>query len=62
MRGADVNLKNREGDSPLECCSQSSKVWSTLQANKRQREASGERRASAEKLLNRCDVQIIKLV
>ncbi|XP_047017705.2 histone-lysine N-methyltransferase EHMT1 isoform X1 [Ictalurus punctatus] len=53
LRGADVNLKNREGDSPLECCSQNSKVWSALHASKRQREASGEGRASGEKLLNR---------
>ncbi|XP_076836898.1 histone-lysine N-methyltransferase EHMT1 isoform X2 [Brachyhypopomus gauderio] len=51
--GADVSLKNREGDTPVECCSQNSKGWTTLQASRRQREASSEQISSAEKLLNR---------
>uniref|UniRef100_A0A8C8G8B1 Euchromatic histone-lysine N-methyltransferase 1b n=1 Tax=Oncorhynchus tshawytscha TaxID=74940 RepID=A0A8C8G8B1_ONCTS len=34
-RGADVNLKNREGETPPDCCSHSSRVWLTLQTNRR---------------------------
>ncbi|KAJ8286521.1 hypothetical protein GJAV_G00040110 [Gymnothorax javanicus] len=42
-RGADVLLKNREGETPLECCSHNSKVWSALQASRKLREARGSR-------------------
>uniref|UniRef100_A0A674ESB8 Euchromatic histone-lysine N-methyltransferase 1b n=1 Tax=Salmo trutta TaxID=8032 RepID=A0A674ESB8_SALTR len=38
-RGVDVNLKNREGETPPDCCSRSSRVWLTLQTNRRIREA-----------------------
>uniref|UniRef100_A0A8C7U258 Euchromatic histone-lysine N-methyltransferase 1b n=1 Tax=Oncorhynchus mykiss TaxID=8022 RepID=A0A8C7U258_ONCMY len=38
-RGADVNLKNREGETPPDCCSHSSRVWLTLQTNRRVKEA-----------------------
>uniref|UniRef100_A0A4W5KC69 Euchromatic histone-lysine N-methyltransferase 1b n=1 Tax=Hucho hucho TaxID=62062 RepID=A0A4W5KC69_9TELE len=38
-RGADVNLKNREGETPPDCCSHSSRVWLTLQTNRRAKEA-----------------------
>uniref|UniRef100_A0A8C7U1K2 Euchromatic histone-lysine N-methyltransferase 1b n=1 Tax=Oncorhynchus mykiss TaxID=8022 RepID=A0A8C7U1K2_ONCMY len=37
-RGADVNLKNREGETPPDCCSHSSRVWLTLQTNRRVKE------------------------
>uniref|UniRef100_A0A8C7LEL0 Histone-lysine N-methyltransferase EHMT1-like n=1 Tax=Oncorhynchus kisutch TaxID=8019 RepID=A0A8C7LEL0_ONCKI len=39
-RGVDVNLKNREGETPPDCCSRSSRVWLTLQTNRRIRELS----------------------
>ncbi|XP_048875775.1 histone-lysine N-methyltransferase EHMT1 isoform X5 [Brienomyrus brachyistius] len=52
-RGANVNLKNREGETPLECCSHNSKVWSTLQANRKLKEAAGTQAQQEEKVLNR---------
>ena len=51
-RGSDVSLKNREGETPLECCSHNSKVWSTLQTSRRLKESRG-RATPAEKLLSR---------
>uniref|UniRef100_A0A669DRG7 Euchromatic histone-lysine N-methyltransferase 1b n=1 Tax=Oreochromis niloticus TaxID=8128 RepID=A0A669DRG7_ORENI len=38
-RGADVFLKNREGETPPDCCSHNSKVWAALQANRKERDA-----------------------
>ncbi|KTF85204.1 hypothetical protein cypCar_00024574, partial [Cyprinus carpio] len=52
-RGADISLKNKEGETPMECCSLNSKVWSALQANKKQREANSNQTDPVEKLLNR---------
>ncbi|KAA0719895.1 Histone-lysine N-methyltransferase EHMT1 [Triplophysa tibetana] len=52
-RGAHANLKNKEGDTPMQCCSQAPKVWSALQANKKQRETNSSQGAPTEKLLNR---------
>ncbi|XP_051536391.1 histone-lysine N-methyltransferase EHMT1-like isoform X4 [Myxocyprinus asiaticus] len=52
-RGADATQKNKEGEMPMQCCSQNSKVWSALQASKKQREANSNPTAPAEKLLNR---------
>uniref|UniRef100_A0A8C7QV64 Euchromatic histone-lysine N-methyltransferase 1b n=1 Tax=Oncorhynchus mykiss TaxID=8022 RepID=A0A8C7QV64_ONCMY len=49
-RGVDVNLKNREGETPPDCCSRSSRVWLTLQTNRRIREA---RSSKGEEVLNR---------
>ncbi|XP_051532999.1 histone-lysine N-methyltransferase EHMT1 isoform X5 [Myxocyprinus asiaticus] len=51
--GADATLKNKEGETPMQCCNQNSKVWSALQASKKQREANSNQAAPAEKLLNR---------
>ncbi|KAM9437647.1 histone-lysine N-methyltransferase EHMT1 isoform 3-T3 [Salvelinus alpinus] len=48
-RGADGNLKNREGETPPDCCSHSSRVWLTLQTNRRVKEASTQ----GQKVLNR---------
>lgn len=48
-----MSLKNREGETPLECCSHNSKVWSTLQASRRLKESRGGRVTFTEKLLNR---------
>uniref|UniRef100_A0A8C8IM29 Euchromatic histone-lysine N-methyltransferase 1b n=1 Tax=Oncorhynchus tshawytscha TaxID=74940 RepID=A0A8C8IM29_ONCTS len=50
-RGVDVNLKNREGETPPDCCSRSSRVWLTLQTNRRIREARSSNKG--EKVLNR---------
>uniref|UniRef100_A0A8C7LI69 Histone-lysine N-methyltransferase EHMT1-like n=1 Tax=Oncorhynchus kisutch TaxID=8019 RepID=A0A8C7LI69_ONCKI len=50
-RGVDVNLKNREGETPPDCCSRSSRVWLTLQTNRRIREARSS--TKGEKVLNR---------
>uniref|UniRef100_A0A8C7KWN1 Euchromatic histone-lysine N-methyltransferase 1b n=1 Tax=Oncorhynchus kisutch TaxID=8019 RepID=A0A8C7KWN1_ONCKI len=50
-RGADVNLKNREGETPPDCCSHSSRVWLTLQTNRRVKEARSS--TQGEKVLNR---------
>uniref|UniRef100_A0A4W5LIG9 Euchromatic histone-lysine N-methyltransferase 1b n=1 Tax=Hucho hucho TaxID=62062 RepID=A0A4W5LIG9_9TELE len=50
-RGVDVNLKNREGETPPDCCSRSSRVWLTLQTNRRIREARSG--TQGEKVLNR---------
>lgn len=53
-RGADVFLKNREGETPSDCCSHNSKAWAALQANKREREAKNTRLTRAEeKVLHR---------
>ncbi|XP_052392849.1 histone-lysine N-methyltransferase EHMT1-like isoform X11 [Carassius gibelio] len=52
-RGADISLKNKEGETPMECSSQNSKVWTTLQASKKQREANINQTDPVEKLLNR---------
>uniref|UniRef100_A0AAX7U215 Euchromatic histone-lysine N-methyltransferase 1b n=1 Tax=Astatotilapia calliptera TaxID=8154 RepID=A0AAX7U215_ASTCA len=38
-RGADVFLKNREGETPPDCCSHNSKAWGALQANRKERDA-----------------------
>jgi len=47
-------MRNREGETPLDCCGQSSKAWLCLQANRRQREASNTcPPEGAEKVLNR---------
>ncbi|XP_075935606.1 histone-lysine N-methyltransferase EHMT1 isoform X3 [Anarhichas minor] len=42
-RGADVFLKNREGETPPDCCSHNSKAWAALQANRRERDAKNTR-------------------
>uniref|UniRef100_A0A672TCK0 Histone-lysine N-methyltransferase EHMT1-like n=1 Tax=Sinocyclocheilus grahami TaxID=75366 RepID=A0A672TCK0_SINGR len=34
-RGADVNLKNKDGETPLNCCSVNSKMWTILNTNKK---------------------------
>uniref|UniRef100_A0AAY4CX14 Euchromatic histone-lysine N-methyltransferase 1b n=1 Tax=Denticeps clupeoides TaxID=299321 RepID=A0AAY4CX14_9TELE len=49
----NVNQKNREGETPLECCSHSSKVWSALQASRKQGQSRNSAAPAAEKLLNR---------
>uniref|UniRef100_A0A8C5G951 Euchromatic histone-lysine N-methyltransferase 1b n=1 Tax=Gouania willdenowi TaxID=441366 RepID=A0A8C5G951_GOUWI len=59
--GADVFLKNREGETPPDCCSHNSKAWAALQANKRERErdsrSSSKSTRSEEKVL-RSDIAL----
>lgn len=47
-------LKNREGETPPDCCSHNSKAWAALQANRRERDAKNTRLTRAEqKILHR---------
>ncbi|XP_077592922.1 histone-lysine N-methyltransferase EHMT1-like isoform X1 [Stigmatopora nigra] len=47
-RGADVSQKNREGESPSDCCSHTSKTFTTLQANSSERDPKTVRFIQAE--------------
>lgn len=47
-------LKNREGETPPDCCSHNSKAWAALQANRKERDAKNIRLGRAEeKILHR---------
>lgn len=46
-------LKNREGETPPDCCSHNSKAWAALQANRRERDAKNSRHSPEEKILYR---------
>lgn len=50
--GADVNLQNKEGETPVECCSLGSQVWTALQANRKLKDAAANR-SSQERVVNR---------
>lgn len=52
-RGADVFLKNREGETPPDCCSHNSKAWAALQANRRERDAKNSRLSTEQNVLHR---------
>lgn len=52
-QGADVNLKNREGETPLDCCIYNSKVWVSLKTNKKLTDARRSRDSHREKVLSR---------
>ncbi|CAB1319573.1 unnamed protein product [Coregonus sp. 'balchen'] len=52
-QGADVNLKNREGETPLDCCIYNSKVWVSLNTNKKLTDARRSRDSHREKVLCR---------
>uniref|UniRef100_A0A4W5QL37 Euchromatic histone-lysine N-methyltransferase 1a n=1 Tax=Hucho hucho TaxID=62062 RepID=A0A4W5QL37_9TELE len=52
-QGADVNLKNREGETPLDCCIYNSKVWVSLNTNKKLTDARRSRDSHREKVLSR---------
>ncbi|XP_056149726.1 histone-lysine N-methyltransferase EHMT1a [Lampris incognitus] len=52
-RGADVSLRNREGETALDCCSQSSKVWNALNTNKKLTDARKARDCRGERVLSR---------
>uniref|UniRef100_A0A8C9ZZQ0 Euchromatic histone-lysine N-methyltransferase 1b n=1 Tax=Sander lucioperca TaxID=283035 RepID=A0A8C9ZZQ0_SANLU len=57
-RGADVFLKNREGETPPDCCSHNSKAWAALQANRRERDAKNARLARAEEKVLHSDIAL----
>ncbi|KAJ6654591.1 hypothetical protein lerEdw1_006744 [Lerista edwardsae] len=52
-RGSDVTLKNKEGETPLQCSSLNSQVWVALQMNKTLKESTPEKPAQMEKVLSR---------
>ncbi|XP_067294978.1 histone-lysine N-methyltransferase EHMT1a isoform X3 [Pseudorasbora parva] len=52
-RGADVNLKNRDGETPLDCCIINSKMWTILNTNKKLTDARRGRDSLRERLLCR---------
>uniref|UniRef100_A0A8C1ZTY9 Euchromatic histone-lysine N-methyltransferase 1a n=1 Tax=Cyprinus carpio TaxID=7962 RepID=A0A8C1ZTY9_CYPCA len=52
-RGADVNLKNKDGETPLDCCSINSKMWTILNTNKKLTDARRGRDSLRERLLCR---------
>ncbi|XP_016344564.1 histone-lysine N-methyltransferase EHMT1-like [Sinocyclocheilus anshuiensis] len=52
-RGVDVNLKNKDGETPLDCCSINSKMWTILNTNKKLTDARRGRDSLSERLLCR---------
>lgn len=52
-RGSDVTLKNKEGETPLQCSSLNSQVWVALQMNKTLKESSTDKPPQIEKVVNR---------
>uniref|UniRef100_A0A7N6BLW8 Euchromatic histone-lysine N-methyltransferase 1b n=1 Tax=Anabas testudineus TaxID=64144 RepID=A0A7N6BLW8_ANATE len=57
-RGADVFLKNREGETPPDCCSHNSKAWVALQANRKERDAKNMRLSQAEEKVLHSDIAL----
>ncbi|CAK6977873.1 LOW QUALITY PROTEIN: histone-lysine N-methyltransferase EHMT1a [Scomber scombrus] len=52
-RGADVSQRNREGQTALDCCVYSSKVWTALNTNKKLTDARRGRDCVGERVLSR---------
>ncbi|KAM8886141.1 histone-lysine N-methyltransferase EHMT1a isoform 2-T3 [Spinachia spinachia] len=52
-RGADINQKNKEEETALDCCVFGSKVWLALNTNKKLTDASRGRDSPGERLLSR---------
>ncbi|CAN9512740.1 unnamed protein product [Ophioblennius macclurei] len=52
-RGADVSLRNAEGQTALDCCPCGSKVWAALNANKKLTDARRGRDCLGERVLSR---------
>ncbi|XP_074527144.1 histone-lysine N-methyltransferase EHMT2-like isoform X2 [Halichoeres trimaculatus] len=52
-RGADVNHRNREGETALDCCVHGSKVWTALNTNKKLTDARRGRDCQGERVLSR---------
>ncbi|KAL7391599.1 hypothetical protein ABVT39_011542 [Epinephelus coioides] len=52
-RGADISQKNKEEETPLDCCVYGSKVWTALNTNKKLTDARRGRDCQAERVLSR---------
>ncbi|KAJ0068009.1 hypothetical protein NL108_014945, partial [Boleophthalmus pectinirostris] len=52
-RGSDVNQRNKEGGTPLDCCPFGSKVWTALNTNKKLTDARRGRDCQGERVLSR---------
>ncbi|XP_070689889.1 histone-lysine N-methyltransferase EHMT1a isoform X2 [Pempheris klunzingeri] len=52
-RGADVNQRNRERETALDCCISGSKVWTALNTNKKLTDARRGRDCQGERVLSR---------
>uniref|UniRef100_A0A8C5F5Y6 Euchromatic histone-lysine N-methyltransferase 1a n=1 Tax=Gadus morhua TaxID=8049 RepID=A0A8C5F5Y6_GADMO len=52
-RGGDVTLRNRDGETALDCCAYGSKVWSALATNKKLTDARRQSDGRRETLLSR---------
>ncbi|XP_044051096.1 histone-lysine N-methyltransferase EHMT1a isoform X2 [Siniperca chuatsi] len=52
-RGADVNQRNREGETALDCCVYGSKMWTALNTNKKLTDARRGRDCHGERVLSR---------
>lgn len=55
-RGANVLLRNREGETPPDCCSHNSKAWAVLQASRKERGSNSSMDKAEEKVLHRLNV------
>lgn len=58
-RGANVFLRNREGETPPDCCSHNSKAWAVLQANRKERGSNSSMDRAEEKVLHRLNMIVI---
>ncbi|XP_040898761.1 histone-lysine N-methyltransferase EHMT1a isoform X2 [Toxotes jaculatrix] len=52
-RGADVTQRNKEGETPLDCCVYGSNVWTALNTNKKLTDARRGRDCHGERVLSR---------
>lgn len=52
-------LKNREGETPPDCCSHSSKAWAVLQATKKERGSNTRMDKAEEKVLHRLNAIVV---
>lgn len=52
-RDSDVTLKNKEGETPLQCASLNSQVWNALQTSKALRDSAPDRPVRLEKIVSR---------
>lgn len=52
-RDSDVTLKNKEGETPLQCASLNSQVWSALQMSKALRDSAPDKPVAVEKTVSR---------
>lgn len=48
-----MNLKNKEGETPLQCASLNSQVWDALQMSKALRDAAPDRPVPTERTVSR---------